>query len=174
MPGVPGDATRQARLIDPEREEVMVRRRSLLATVMAVALLGTGLVGVAAQEATPAAATFADTMGLPELRVRSRTRLRGVASGDAGRSLPADPGGRGRGRRRAQLHATARGDERRRLHAVLTGPPAASSEAMEGTPGAEAGPPEGEGEDGAPEWYFQTAIAGARARSRGRPRRSST
>ena len=46
----------------------MVRRRSLLATVMAVALLCTGLVGVAAQEATPAAATFADTMGLPELR----------------------------------------------------------------------------------------------------------
>jgi hypothetical protein len=43
---------------------------------------------------------------------------------------------------------------------MLAGPPAASSEAAMGTPMAEAGPPEGEGEDGAPEWYFQTAIAG--------------
>ena len=67
----------------------MVRRRSLLATVMAVALLGTGLVGVAAQEATPAAATFADTMGLPELRVRiTDTAYEGLpAETPAGRYL---------------------------------------------------------------------------------------
>ena len=42
--------------------------------------------------------------------------------------------------------------------ALLAGPPAASPEAMEGTPGAEAGPPEGE--DRAPEWYFQAEMAG--------------
>jgi hypothetical protein len=139
----------------------MVRRRSLLATVMAVALLGTGLVGVAAQEATPAAATFADTMGLPELRVR--------ITDTAYEGLPAEtPAGRylltleveateGAGLNFMQLPEGMSADD---FMTMLAGPPAASSEAAMGTPMAEAGPPEGEGEDGAPEWYFQTAIAG--------------
>jgi hypothetical protein len=46
----------------------------------------------------------------------------------------------------------------------LTGPPAAPPESMEGTPGAEAGPPEGEG---APDWYFQAEMAGGTAGSGG-------
>ena len=137
----------------------MVRRRSLLATVMAVALLCTGLVGVAAQEATPAAATFADTMGLPELRVR--------ATDTAYEGLPAEtPAGRylltlevetaeGAGLNFLQLPEGMTFDD---FMALLAGPPAASPEAMEGTPGAEAGPPEGE--DRAPEWYFQAEMAG--------------
>ena len=137
----------------------MVRRRSLLATVMAVALLCTGLVGVAAQEATPAAATFADTMGLPELRVR--------ATDTAYEGLPAEtPAGRylltlevetaeGAGLNFLQLPEGMTFDD---FMALLAGPPAASPEAMEGTPGAEAGPPEGE--DRALEWYFQAEMAG--------------
>ena len=138
----------------------MVRRRSLLATVMAVALLCTGLVGVAAQEVTPAAATFADTMGLPELRVQiTESAYEGLpAETPAGRYLltlevEAAEGG---GLNFLQLPEGMSFDD---FMAVLAGPPAASPEAMEGTPGAEAGPPE----DGAPEWYFQAEMAGGTA-----------
>ena len=138
----------------------MVRRRSLLATVMAVALLCTGLVGVAAQEATPTAATFADTMGLPELRVQ--------ITESAYEGLPAEtPAGRylltleveaaeGAGLNFLKLPEGMTFDD---FMALLAGPPAASPQAMEGTPGAEAGPPEGEG-GGIPEWYFQAEMAG--------------
>jgi hypothetical protein len=48
-----------------------MHRRSFLMTVLvSTALSITGIGGVAAQDATPTAATFADTMGLPELRVQ--------------------------------------------------------------------------------------------------------
>jgi hypothetical protein len=141
-----------------------VRRRSLLATVMAVALLCTGLVGVAAQEATPTAATFADTMGLPELRVQiTETAYEGLpAETPAGRYLltlevEAAEGG---GLNFLQLPEGMSFDD---FMAVLAGPPAASPEAMEGTPGAEAAPPEGEGGDRPPEWYFQAEMAGGTA-----------
>jgi hypothetical protein len=129
---------------------------------MAVALLCTGLVGVGAQEATPTAATFADTMGLPELRVQiTETAYEGLpAETPAGRYLltlevEAAEGG---GLNFLQLPEGMGFDD---FMAVLAGPPAASPEAMEGTPGAEAGPPEGE--DGAPEWYFQAEMAGGSA-----------
>src|SRR5918997_1657231 len=129
----------------------MVRRSSFLATVMAV---------VAAQEATPTSAMFADPMGLPELRVR--------ATDTAYEGLPAEtPSGRylltlevetaeGAGLNFLQLPEGMTFDD---FMALLAGPPAASPEAMEGTPGAEAGPPEGEGA-GIPEWYFQAEMAG--------------
>ena len=49
----------------------MMQRRSFLMTVLvSTALVFTGIGGVAAQDATPTSATFADTMGLPELRVQ--------------------------------------------------------------------------------------------------------
>jgi hypothetical protein len=142
---------------------------------MAVVLLCTGLAGVAAQEATPAAATFADTMGLPELRVR--------ATDTAYEGLPAEtPAGRylltleleaegGAGINFMQLPEGMTADD---FMSLLAGPPAASPEAMMGTPGAEAAPPEGEGEDRPPEWYFQTAMAGGTAAFAGTARRSST
>ena len=48
-----------------------MQRRSFVMTVLvSIALSITGLGGVAAQDATPTSATFADTMGLPELRVQ--------------------------------------------------------------------------------------------------------
>jgi hypothetical protein len=128
---------------------------------MAVALLCTGLMGVAAQEATPTAATFADTMGLPELRVR--------ITDDAYEGLPAEtPAGRylltleieateGAGVTFMRLPEGMSTDD---FMSMLAGPPAASPEAVIGTPMAEAGPPEGEGGDRPPEWFFQTEMAG--------------
>src|SRR5918994_755530 len=141
----------------------MVRRRSFLATVMAVALLCTGLVGVAAQEATPTAATFADTMGLPELRVQiTESAYEGLpAETAAGRyllTLEVETA-EGAGLNFLKLPEGMTFDDFMALP-LLAGPPAASPQAMEGTPGAEAGPPEGEGGDRPPEWYFQTAMAG--------------
>ena len=124
----------------------MMQRRSFLMTVLAsIALAMTGLGGVAAQEATPAAATFADTMGLPELRVQvTETAFEGLpAETAAGRYLlslevTAPDGG---GLNFLRLPEGMTFDD---FMAELTGgPPAASPVAMEGTPGAEAGPPEG-------------------------------
>jgi hypothetical protein len=134
----------------------MARRGSLLATVMAIVLLCTEMATVAAQEAT-----FADTMGLPELRVQvTDTAFEGLpAETPAGRYLltlevEAAEGG---GLNLMQLPEGMSADD---FMALLAGPPAASPEAMMGTPGAEAGPPEGEGGDRPPDWYYQTAMAG--------------
>jgi hypothetical protein len=139
----------------------MVRRGSVLATVVAVVLLCTGLAGVAAQEATPTSAMFADTMGLPEVRVLiTDTAYEGLpAETAAGRyllTLEVETA-EGGGLNFLQLPEGMTFDD---FMALLAGPPAASPEAMMGTPGAEAGPPEGEGEDRPPEWYFQAEMAG--------------
>src|SRR5687768_5736679 len=139
----------------------MVRRGSVVATVVAVVLLCTGLAGVAAQEATPTSAMFADTMGLPELRVRiTDTAYEGLpAETAAGRyllTLEVETA-EGGGLNFLQLPEGMTFDD---FMALLAGPPAASPEAMMGTPGA-AGPPEGEGEDRPPDWYFQAEMAGS-------------
>ncbi len=141
----------------------MVRRGSVLATAVAVvAMLLAMPAGVAAQEGTPAPATFADTMGLPELRVRvTDTAFEGLpAEAPAGRYLltleieAAEGGGLGF----MQLPEGMSLDD---FIAVLGGPTAASPEAPLGTPVAEVGPPaEGEGPEGPPEWYYQTKMAG--------------
>ena len=139
-----------------------MQRRSFLTTVlMSIALSITGIVGVAAQDATPTSATFADTMGLPELRVQiTDTAYEGLpAETAAGRYLltlevSAAEGG---GLSFMRLPDGMTFDD---FMALLAAPPAASPEAMMGTPGAEAGPPEG---DGAPDWYFQTEMAGGTA-----------
>jgi hypothetical protein len=128
--------------------------------LVSIALLMSGLGGVAAQDATPTSATFADTMGLPELRVQiTDTAYEGLpAETAAGRYLltlevSAAEGG---GLNFMQLPEGMSFDD---FMALLAGPPA-SPEAMAGTPGAEAGPPEG---DGTPDWYFQTEMAGGTA-----------
>jgi len=139
----------------------MQRRSFLMAVLASLALPITGLGGVAAQDATPAAATFVDTMGLPELRVQvTDTAFEGLPSETAaGRYLltleisAADGGGLNF----MQLPEGMNFDD---FMEMLAGPPAASPEAMMGTPGAEAAPPEGEGEDRPPEWYYQTAMVG--------------
>jgi hypothetical protein len=128
---------------------------------LAIALLGTELAGVAAQEATPTAATFADTLGLPELRVRvTDTAYEGLpAETPAGRYLltleiEAAEGGT---MSFMQLPEGMTGDD---FMTMLAGPPAASPETTMGTPVAEVGPPEGEGPGGPPEWYYQAMLAG--------------
>ena len=139
-----------------------MRRRSFVMTVLVtIALSITGIGGVTAQDATPTSATFADTMGLPELRVQiTDTAYEGLpAETAAGRYLltlevSAAEGG---GLNFMRLPEGMSFDD---FMALLAGPPAASPEAMMGTPGAEAGPPEGEGEDRPPEWYFQAEMAG--------------
>ncbi len=138
-----------------------MQRRSFLMTVLvSTALSIAGIGGVAAQDATPTAATFADTMGLPELRVQiTDTAYEGLpAETAAGRYLltlevSAAEGG---GLNFMQLPEGMSFDD---FMALLAGPPA-SPEAMAGTPGAEAGPPEG---NGTPDWYFQTEMAGGTA-----------
>ncbi len=141
----------------------MIRRRSALVTVVAVvAMLLAMPVGVLAQEGTPSPATFADTMGLPELRVRvTDTAYEGLpAETPAGRYLvtleiEAAEGG---ALSFMQLPEGMGVDD---FVALLAGPPAASPEAPIGTPVAEVGPPaEGEGPEGPPEWYYQTKHAG--------------
>src|SRR5215207_9929660 len=126
---------------------MMQRRSVLMAVLMSIAMAITGLGGVAAQdlEATPTSATFADTMGLPELRVQvTDTAYEGLpAETAAGRYLltlevSAAEGG---GLNFLKLPEGMSFDD---FMALLAGPPAASPEAMTGTPGAEAGPPEGE------------------------------
>jgi hypothetical protein len=143
----------------------MMQRRSVLtAVLMSIAMAITGLGGVAAQEATPTSATFADTLGLPELRVQvTDTAYEGLPAETAtGRYLltlevsAADGGGLNF----LQLPEGMSFDD---FMALLSGPPATSPEAMSGTPGAEAAPAEGEEEDRPPEWYFQTAMAGGTA-----------
>src|SRR5918994_2202701 len=132
-----------------------MQRRSFLMTVLvSIALLISGIGGVAAQDATPTAATFADTMGLPELRVQiTETAYEGLpAETPAGRYLltlevEAAEGG---GLNFLQLPEGMSFDD---FMAVLAGPPAASPEAMTGTPGAGASPGEGGSEDRPPDWY---------------------
>ena len=135
----------------------------MLATAVAVvAMLLVMPASVAAQEGTPSPATFADTMGLPELRVRvTDTAYEGLpAETPAGRYLltleiEATEGG---GLGFMQLPEGMSVDD---FMALLGGPPAASPEAPMGTPVAEVGPPaEGEGPEGPPEWYYQTTMAG--------------
>src|SRR5215218_10970646 len=111
----------------------MVRRGALLSTVMALVLLCTGMVSAAAQEATPGA-TFADTMGLPELQVQ--------VTDSAFEGLPAEtPAGRylltldvqaadGGSLNFMQLPEGMSVDD---FMSMLAGPPAASPEAMTGT-----------------------------------------
>src|SRR5215213_5020143 len=133
----------------------MMQGRSVLVTVaMSIALLLTGIGGVAAQDATPSSATFADTMGLPELRVQvTDAAFEGLpAETAAGRYLltleisAADGGGLNF----MQLPEGMSFDD---FTTMLAGPPAASPEVMMGTPGTEAGASEMEGEDRPPEWY---------------------
>jgi hypothetical protein len=137
----------------------MQRRSFLLTVLVSITLSIPGFGGVAAQDATPTAATFADTMGLPELRVQvTESAYEGLpAETAAGRYLLTleVTAGEGGGLNFLQLPEGMTFDD---FMAVLTGQPAASPEAMEGTPGAEAGPPEG-----APEWYFQAEMAGGTA-----------
>jgi hypothetical protein len=139
----------------------MMRRGFVLATVMAVVLLSSGMASLAAQEATPGAATFADTMGFPELRVHiTDTAYEGLpAETAAGRYLLTleIEAAEGAGLNFMMLPEGMSFDD---FMTLLAGPPAASPEAMIGTPGAEAGPPEGEGGDQPPEWYFQAEMAG--------------
>ncbi len=138
----------------------MVRSRSMLVALVAIIpVLFAGIADVAAQEATPA--TFPDTMGLPELRVQvTDTAYEGLpAEIPAGRYLltvevtAAQGGALGF----MQLPEGMSFDD---FMAMLGGPVAASPEAPIGTPVAEVGPPEDEGEAGPPEWYFQTKHAG--------------
>lgn len=138
----------------------MSHRGSMLTTVMAVmAMLLTATSGVLAQEGTPPPLTFADTMGLPELRVQ-------VTDTDY-EGLPAETAA---GRYLLTLEATAaeggeigfmrlpEGMTLDDFMTLLAGPPAASPEASIGTPMTAEGPPEDEG--GPPEWYYQTKHAG--------------
>jgi hypothetical protein len=137
----------------------MQRRSFLLTVLVSITLSIAGFGGVAAQDATPTSATFADTMGLPELRVQvTESAYEGLpAETAAGRYLLTleVSAAEGAGLNFLQLPEGMTFDD---FMAVLTGQPAASPEAMEGTPGAEAGPPEG-----APDWYFQAEMAGGTA-----------
>jgi hypothetical protein len=131
-----------------------------MTVLVSTALSITGIGGVAAQDATPTAATFADTMGLPELRVQiTDTAYEGLpAETAAGRYLLTLEvnGGEGGGLNFLKLPEGMTFDD---FVAVLAGPPA-SPEAMTGTPGAAAAPGEGGGEDRPPDWYFQAEMAG--------------
>jgi hypothetical protein len=145
--------------IDMTGDKLMTRRFACILTLVTLVL--TTSLGATAQDGTPVAATFTDTMGLPELRVRvTDNAFEGLPAGTpAGRYLlsleiNAAEGG---ALNFMQLPEGMHFDD---FMALLAGPPAASPEAMMGTPGAEAGPPEGEGGDQPPEWYFQTAMAG--------------
>ena len=137
-----------------------MQRRSVLTTmVLSIAVAFTGLGGVAAQDATPTSAMFADTMGLPELRVQvTDTGYEGLpAETAAGRYLltlevsAADGGG-------LNFMQLPEGMAFEDFTTMLAGPAAASPEAM-GTPGAEDMAAEME-EDRPPDWYYQTAMAG--------------
>jgi hypothetical protein len=141
----------------------MQRRSVLMTMLVSIALLMPGLGGVAAQDATPTAATFADTMGLPELRVQvTDTAYEGLPTETAaGRYLlTLEVSAAEGGLNFLQLPEGMSFDD---FMTLLSGSPAGSPEAMSGTPGAEAAPAEGEGEDRPPEWYFQTAMAGGTA-----------
>ena len=154
----------------------MMQRRSFLMTVlMSIALVFTGIGGVAAQDATPTSATFADTMGLPELT--------GAVTDTAFEGLPAEtPAGRylltleisaadGGSLNFMQLPEGMSFDD---FMALLAGPPAASSEAMMGTPGAEASPAEMEARTGRPSGTTRRRWPAVRAVARARPRRRSS
>jgi len=125
----------------------MLQRRSFLMTVLvSISMSITGLGGVAAQDATPTSATFADTMGLPELRVQiTDTAFEGLPAETApGRYLLTleVSAAEGAGLNFLRLPEGMRFDE---FMAVL------------------AAPPEGEGEDRPPEWFFQAEMAGGTA-----------
>jgi hypothetical protein len=153
----------------------MVRRRSLLATVMAVVLLCTGMASVAAQEATPTAGhdhMFADTMGLPELAITATTdALEGVpAETAAGRylvTLTAEADVEfGAGVEFLMLPEEMTFDD---FVAMFAGPPTDAAGAGEGTPPSEpmASPQAGGAEPGIPEWYYQTYLPGGAAADAG-------
>ena len=138
--------------------------RPRLPLVPALALLLALLVGVApvaAQEATPATAALVDELGLPELRVTvTDEAFDGLpAEVSAGRYLvtleiqAAEGGGLG-------FMQLPEGMDLEEFEALLAGPPVASPAAVVGTPVAEVGPPEDGGEQGPPEWYYRTRMAG--------------
>ena len=138
----------------------MGRRGSVVTTVMIVlTMLLTATAGVLAQEGTPAPLTFADTMGLPELKVQiTDTAYEGLpAETPAGRYLLTVEATAAEGGEIGfmQLPEGMTLDD---FMTLLAGPPAASPAASIGTPMTEAGPPEDEG--GPPEWYYQTKHAG--------------
>jgi hypothetical protein len=137
----------------------MQRRSVLMALLTSIALMFTGIGGVAAQNETPTSGMFADTMGLPELRVQvTDSGYEGLpAETAAGRYLltleisAADGGSLNF----LQLPEGMSFDD---FTTMLAGP-AASPEAMMGTPGAEDMASEME-EGRPPDWFYQTAIAG--------------
>ncbi len=135
--------------------------------IAALLLLLSGSAAALAQDATPAArgsAMFADTMGLPELRITaSDTALEGVpAETAAGRYLVTltNSGSEDAAAGFLQLPEGVTAADL----AALGGPPPG----VEGTPaagGETAGTPaadgnNGGGEDGPPPWFYQTYIAG--------------
>jgi hypothetical protein len=143
---------------------VLRRLSALMAVIAAVAMLFAGTASIAAQDATPVAAMFTDTMGLPELQVTiSDTAFEGVpAETAAGRYLvtlnitAADGGGLGF----LQLPEGMTFDD---FTALFAGPPASPEAGMAdmGTPAMEGSPPAGGGPEGAaPEWIYTTKLAG--------------
>lgn len=143
----------------------MLRRLSaLMAVLAAVAMLFAGTASIAAQDATPAAATFADTMGLPELQVTiTDTAFEGLpAETPAGRYLVTlnitAAGGGGLGF--LQLPEGTTFDD---FMAIIGGPPPSPEADMAdmGTPAIEGSPPVGGGPEGAPpEWIYTAKFAG--------------
>ena len=140
----------------------MPRSRFLLSPILVLLLaVLAAAVPATAQDATPAPAAFTEELGLPELRV--------TVTDAAFEGLPAEVVA---GRYLVTLEIEAAeggvlsfmqlpdGMGLEEFNTMLAGPPAASPEAPMGTPAAEVGPPEEEGGDGPPEWYYQTAMAG--------------
>jgi hypothetical protein len=154
------------RRVDFVEEESTVLRRfsALMAVLAAVAMSFAGTAGIAAQDATPPAMTFADTMGLPELQINvTDTAFEGVPTETAaGRyvvtlNISASDGG---GAGFLQLPEGMTFDD---FMAIMGGPPPSPEAGMAnmGTPAIEGSPPVGGGPEGAPpEWIYTTKIAG--------------
>jgi hypothetical protein len=143
-------------------EEFAVKRvGSILAALMVAAVLLAWPVSIAAQQATPAAMTFSDTMGLPELQVTiTDTAFEGLpAETAAGRYVvtlnitAANGGGLGF----LQLPEGMTIDD---FTAIFAAPPASPEADMAGmaTPGMEASPAEGEVKP--PDWIYSAKFAG--------------
>lgn len=137
-----------------------------MAVLAAFAMMFAGTAGIAAQDATPAAAaTFTDTMGLPELQLTvSDTAIEGVpAETAAGRyvvtlNVTAAEGGS------VDFMQLPEGMTLDDFMALFSGPPP-SPEGDAGTPAMEMeGSPPAEGEEGGPpDWYYTTKHAGGAA-----------
>jgi hypothetical protein len=133
-----------------------------MAVLTALAMMFAGTAGVAAQDATPSAATFQDTMGLPELSATvSDTAIEGLpAETPAGRYVltvnvtAADGGG-------VEFLQLPEGMTLDDFVAALGGPPA-SPEADMASPEMGASPP-AEGGGPPPEWLYTTKLAGGAA-----------